>query len=263
MAECFGLPKSFRLFFALAAERMVAMLTRNRLCVVLSVAALLTLSATCVQAASVTVVNPSFEDPILADDGTGNPAGWTLVGSAAIAQAWNPPVGSYSGADLSGTPTGADGANVVELMFNSAGGVAGFTQTTSAILTAGTTYTLTLALGNRGDAGWQDGRTWNSKIALATADMAAGTYLDSLTFAAADLPWGSFTDKTLTFTVDAGNAHIGQAVTIVFGLEAPAGKYSASCFDNVRLSAVPEPATLSLLASGLIGLLCYAWRKRK
>jgi hypothetical protein len=32
--------------------------------------------------------------------------------------------------------------------------------------------------------------------------------------------------------------------------------------DNVRFSVVPEPGTLALLASGLIGLLCYAWRKR-
>lgn len=34
--------------------------------------------------------------------------------------------------------------------------------------------------------------------------------------------------------------------------------------DSVLLtsSAVPEPSTVSLLASGLIGLLCYAWRKR-
>jgi hypothetical protein len=33
--------------------------------------------------------------------------------------------------------------------------------------------------------------------------------------------------------------------------------------DNVRLSAVPEPSTFILLTSGLIGLLAYAWRKRK
>jgi hypothetical protein len=27
--------------------------------------------------------------------------------------------------------------------------------------------------------------------------------------------------------------------------------------------AVPEPSLIVLLASGMIGLLCYAWRKRK
>ena len=27
--------------------------------------------------------------------------------------------------------------------------------------------------------------------------------------------------------------------------------------------ATPEPGTLVLLATGLIGLLCYAWRKRR
>ncbi len=32
---------------------------------------------------------------------------------------------------------------------------------------------------------------------------------------------------------------------------------------SFHFEAVPEPSTLALLASGLIGLLCYAWRKRK
>ena len=32
----------------------------------------------------------------------------------------------------------------------------------------------------------------------------------------------------------------------------------------VKLNApIPEPGTLTLLVTGLIGLLCYAWRKRK
>ena len=40
---------------------------------------------------------------------------------------------------------------------------------------------------------------------------------------------------------------------------------SAGWIDNYVLDdpKVPEPGTLVLLATGLIGLLCYAWRKRK
>jgi hypothetical protein len=32
---------------------------------------------------------------------------------------------------------------------------------------------------------------------------------------------------------------------------------------GLSVSIVPEPGTLALLAAGLLGLLCYAWRKRK
>ena len=31
----------------------------------------------------------------------------------------------------------------------------------------------------------------------------------------------------------------------------------------VTISVIPEPGTLVLLAAGLLGLVCYAWRKRK
>jgi hypothetical protein len=43
------------------------------------------------------------------------------------------------------------------------------------------------------------------------------------------------------------------------------GQYDVSVrgFDNISLTAVPEPSALALVISGLAGLLCYAWRKRK
>ncbi len=40
----------------------------------------------------------------------------------------------------------------------------------------------------------------------------------------------------------------------------PAGWIDNYVFDDPK---IPEPGTLVLLATGLIGLLCYAWRKRK
>ncbi len=43
-----------------------------------------------------------------------------------------------------------------------------------------------------------------------------------------------------------------------------AGGTGSSGVDNIVLQTiVPEPSTLVLLASGLLGLLCYAWRKRR
>jgi len=33
--------------------------------------------------------------------------------------------------------------------------------------------------------------------------------------------------------------------------------------DNINVTQVPEPSTLALLTAGLVGLLAYAWRKRK
>lgn len=38
---------------------------------------------------------------------------------------------------------------------------------------------------------------------------------------------------------------------------------NASCgFGSVSVATVPEPATVTVLATGLLGLVCYAWRKR-
>ena len=41
------------------------------------------------------------------------------------------------------------------------------------------------------------------------------------------------------------------------------GETATAFLDKVSVTGTPEPGTLALLAAGLAGLLCYAWRKRR
>ncbi len=87
---------------------------------------------------------------------------------------------------------------------------------------------------------------------------------------------------TFTFWVDEGSELVGTSYAaiavdenLVLGSKASHdGLWFDGLIDDARvygraLSAddvselIPEPGTLALLATGLIGLLCYAWRKRK
>ncbi len=61
---------------------------------------------------------------------------------------------------------------------------------------------------------------------------------------------------------------LGQVTGTGFSVLAGAGAAGTnnperSQYLGVAYYLVPEPGTLALLATGLIGLLCYAWRKRK
>ena len=62
-------------------------------------------------------------------------------------------------------------------------------------------------------------------------------------------------NSTAWFT-DAKTTYVGV------GASSTSGNPSGG-FDNLRITMIPEPGTLALLATGLLGLLCYAWRKRK
>jgi hypothetical protein len=72
---------------------------------------------------------------------------------------------------------------------------------------------------------------------------------------------GAFSLCTLTAT--ATSAHSGLLGVQFFADGAPTYTYGQVNIDKVSLTATPEPSTIVLAASGLIGLLCYAWKKRK
>lgn len=55
---------------------------------------------------------------------------------------------------------------------------------------------------------------------------------------------------------------LGESIVLYIARGAASSHTNIWYVDNVRFSVVPEPGTLALLASGLIGLLCYARRKR-
>ncbi len=96
--------------------------------------------------------------------------------------------------------------------------------------------------------------------------------------------WNSAIYHTLSYTVDTvagaisnvvldGTSYSFPATTIFAG--ASATQYAGFCVESttagrtgsvenfVVSGPVPEPSTLLLLATGLLGLLAYAWRKRK
>lgn len=68
--------------------------------------------------------------------------------------------------------------------------------------------------------------------------------------------------QTLTYITTA--ADIGRPIALVFDFYRT-GDSGQAQLDLVTItsSPVPEPATAALAVTGLIALLCYAWRKRK
>lgn len=81
----------------------------------------------------------------------------------------------------------------------------------------------------------------------------------ALTFNSAD----TITPASQTFTLYTSDEFLPTAGTHRLAFTGLTGADATSFIDSVSVNQVPEPTTLCLVIIGLLGLLCYAWRKQK
>jgi hypothetical protein len=213
------------------------------------------------QADSIAVLNPSFEDGVGGLNLTF--ADWTDI---------------TNGTHYSQNGTSADGACRALLAtpeMPSAGGTpnAQISQVLTTNLAANTVYSLTVAIGGNnltpdGHGNFdQDGGAYDISLYAGGTELVSGSALHYI-----ETTPMTFKDVTITYDPRTSSATptVGTALEIrLRGIgnaqNPPINTEFWTVYDNVRLNseAVPEPGTLVLLATGLIGLVCYAWRKRK
>jgi hypothetical protein len=197
------------------------------------------LLATSTYAEQIAVKNASFEDPVQ------GPGGWTNT-----LPDWTGPVDASQSFIEYITGFSADGVNHLGIQ-------TGFevSQDLGISLTPNTTYTLTVGVGRRNASFTAEGNESRYGLYLGGDATSGGTLLADAVFDASPLTDSTFVDQTLSFTsgaaVDAGNLFVSLRST---------GPGRAH-YDNIRLTAVPEPATWLLGSLGLLGLALRGRRR--
>lgn len=191
------------------------------------------------------VVNPSFEDPFLSGGFSAVPTlpGWSRSGGDA--GVWVLPAGGFF------SISAPDGR---QIFYSNGPTVA---QQISNTLTEGT-HTFFAQAGRRGDsfAGSFSMRMYAGGT-VANGVVTGGTLLGSTNFDHTTVSANTFTPISVSYTAAAGDALIGQRLSVEFVRTAGVQMN----FDAVTYNdqVVPEPATLTLLALG--GLLVKRRRK--
>jgi len=241
-------------------------MSRSSKLVLMVVAAVLVLWASAGAVAapiSLPIDNPGFEYPVLAEDDdwgySMDDEGWGYYNNDGSQGPWNPATDCYPGEAPEGqnvgwTSPGADGP----------GGFAQVLTDPEAVLKAGWTYTLKVEVGN---AYWYDWGGYKVQLLAGgtphtpgdgsdyTGPVTGGTLLaeDDSSLA---VPDGTFMTSTVTYSYDPMHAAlVGEPLQIrLLALipTEPTGDEVEVEFDNVRLTAVPEPATLALLSLGAL-----------
>ncbi|KAK6024771.1 peptidase, M61 family, partial [Ostertagia ostertagi] len=166
------------------------------------------------RAASVSIVNPSFEDDVLPEGANANNVvtGWsTDLNDACKPEcfgAYNPQVGSAA------VPSGTvpDGNNAFYMVSTNAAYPV-FQVLTGTVLQANTHYTLTVAVGNPAERA--DNGSFGFRLGVVGSSLAVGAYNDTLDH----VPNGGFID--LSFSVLTGSAPADIGKTLVVALYGP------------------------------------------
>ena len=222
-------------------------------------AVVLMLTALSANATPVNVPNASFELPSSPTQTSTNPnvaSGWVFnvkggsaYGTAAISSNFAS-VGTSSGKDYAFINN--DYPNVTDTITSAAslGTISGLT-----------TYTLTLAIGNRSGTG-----LYHDPGNVSFSLLANGVAFATKTVNNGTVPDGTFQDFTLTYATPSSGSLIGQNLTLQLAALPEQGSAYQPAFDNIRLDATTmpasEPTTWALLVSGVL-VLCWLRRRQR
>lgn len=196
---------------------------------------------------------------------------WVNIGTLV----WqNPPVGTYNHVDnlvTDPTVTPAEHPDPTNFPYQGAASLGArtgntFSQELGSTFVPGTGYTLTVGVGrNYGNAEQVPAATAALRLALYYLDDASVrqivTSVDIFNDAARGLSANHMLDfATPSFVVDGEDAAAGRKVGVLLTTIGPAGGYFN--VSNVRVSAVPEPATMGVLLAGTALLLRRRRRPR-
>lgn len=221
--------------------------------------------ASLAQAESIYVANASFESPTVPEAGYlyADPESWE--GSDGINAGYT--INGVGGSTVFSNASGSQLALFYVADFGD-GLRRSYLRQTLGTIHPNTSYTAQLDVGALSTVPGDSGTTFAFTLAWGFTDGNSGNgTLARVDIAATDVGSSSLT----TFTINSGNIAadnpaVGRDLTIwLLGSGATPGGASC-CFvaDNARVtSAVPEPTTMTVLLTGLAGLLAYAWRKQK
>lgn len=174
------------------------------------------------------IVNPGFELPDYVPNQFGNNGtpGWDLLSGSGQWGSFYPTLGSWGYTAPFGEQVLYTNGVTVQ-------------QTLADVAVAGFTYTLEVAVVNRPTFG-----SMNYRIDLLFGDTIVGSDIASLV-----PPVGGYLTSMISYTVQDGDAFIGQPLTIRLG-----GPGTQCNFDNVTVNGVPAPTTLALVGLGGLAL---------